>query len=285
LNILYWTTSNPAPDFVGETRPGDDLYTDCVLALDADTGKLKWYFQFVPHDLYDFDANETPVLVDREESGAVRHLLVQANRNGFCYVLDRRDGKFLRATRFVERLNWAKDIDATGRPVLTGLIPTAKGTYICPGINGATNWFSPSYNPETRLFYVMALESCNLFLGKPEAFAKGETYYNTGTTIPPGEHSHKILLALSFDGKQLWRYPQAGRGDSWGGTLTTAGGLVFFGDDTESFEAVDAASGKPLWHFNTGQRMLASPMSYAVDGEQYVAISAGSDVFSFALPH
>ncbi len=285
LNLLYWTTSNPAPDFVGDSRPGDDLYTDCVLALNPDTGQLRWYFQFTPHDLYDYDANETPVLADIEENGTMRRLLVQANRNGFFYVLDRTNGKFLRATPFVEKLNWAQAVDASGRPVVSGRIPTAEGTLICPGIDGATNWFSPSYNPNSGLFYVMALESCNLFFANPQPFARGKTYYGTGTKLPPDEHARKILLALSvLDGKPAWRYPQVGQGRSWGGTLTTAGGLVFFGDDAGSFEAVDAGNGRSLWHFNAGQGVRASPMSYAVEGEQYVAVSAGSDVFSFALP-
>jgi alcohol dehydrogenase (cytochrome c) len=286
LNTLYWTTSNAAPDFVGDSRPGDDLYTSCVLALDPDSGKLKWYFQFTPHDLYDYDATETPVLVDTEENGTTRHLLVQADRNGFFYVLDRTNGKFLRAKPFVEKLNWAKVIDASGRPILTGRIPNAQGTYICPGITGATNWFSPSYNPETKLFYVMALEACDEYFAAPRRFTRGETFYNTGTKSPANEHWQKILLALSVsDGTPVWRYPQFGNGNSWGGTLTTAGGLVFFGDDAESFEAVDAKTGSPLWHFNTGQKFIASPMTYAVDGSQYVAIAAQSDIFVFALPH
>lgn len=286
LNLLYWTTSNAAPDYVGDTRPGDDLYTASVLALDLDTGKLKWYFQFTPHDLFDYDATETPVLIDAEENGAIRHLLAQADRNGFFYVLDRTNGKFLSATPFVEKLNWAKGIDSSGRPILTGLVPTPKGTRICPGVTGATNWFSPSYNPETKLFYVMALESCDEYFAIPRKFVRGETYYNTGTKRPPDEHSKKILLALSLaDGKPVWRYEQVGRGYSWGGTMTTAGGLVFFGDDSESFEAVDAATGRALWHFNTGQRFVASPMTYEVDGVQYVVTAAQSDIFAFTLPH
>jgi len=285
LNTLYWTTSNPAPDFAGDTRPGDDLYTDCVLALNPDTGELKWYFQFTPHDLYDYDANETPVLVDVEENGTTRRLLVQANRNGFFYVLDRTNGQFVRAAPFVEKLNWAKGIGPTGRPILSGRIPTAEGTEICPGIDGATNWFSPSYNPNHRLFYVMALENCNLFFANPRPFTQGKTYYGSGTKLPPDEHAKKILLALSVaDGKPAWRYPQIGHGRSWAGTLTTAGGLVFFGDDAGSFEAVDAETGRALWHFNAGQGVRASPMSYAVAGIQYVAVAAGGDVFSFALP-
>jgi alcohol dehydrogenase (cytochrome c) len=286
LNTLYWTTSNPAPDFAGDSRPGDDLYTDSVLAIDVDTGKLKWYFQFTPHDLYDYDANETPALVDILEKGVPRHLLLQANRNGFFYVLDRTNGKFLNAAPFMEKLNWAKSVDASGRPVLSGRIPTAEGTFICPGINGATNWFSPSYNPDTGLFYVLALENCNLFFSKFTPFARGETYYGTGTKLPPDEHAQKILLALSVpDGKLVWRYPLVGQGDSWAGTLTTAGGLVFFGDDSGSLQAVEATTGRALWHFNTGQTMHASPMTYAVDGVQFVAIAAGSNIFTFSLPH
>jgi alcohol dehydrogenase (cytochrome c) len=286
LNLLYWTTSNAAPDFAGDSRPGDNLYTACVLALNPETGELKWFFQFTPHDLYDYDATQTPVLVDVQEKGVTRRLLVQANRNGFLYVLDRTNGKFLKATPFVQKLNWATGVDASGRPVLSGRIPTVQGTYICPGIIGATNWFSPSYNPETGLLYVMALESCNLFFANPKPFTPGETYYGTGTKLPPDEYAQKTLLAYSVpEGKLVWRYPQVGRGDSWGGTLTTAGGLVFFGDDAGSLEAVEARTGRALWHFNTGQTMHASPMSYMVEGVQYVVVAAGSDVFSFSLPH
>ena len=286
LNLLYWTTSNAGPDFLADSRPGDNLYTACVLAIDPDTGKIKWYFQFTPHDLYDYDATETPVLIDTQENGTVKHLLVQANRNGFFYVLDRTNGKFLYATPFVKKLTWATGLDASGRPILSGKIPTPEGTYICPGIEGATNWFSPSYNPDTGLFYFLALEDCNTFFAKPRNFTPGETFYNTGTNHSSTEKSGKILLAFSLkEGKAVWRSPQVGAGKSWAGTLTTAAGLLFFGDDSESLEAVDVATGRPLWHFNTGQLMRASPMTYAVDGVQYVVIAAGSDVFSFSLPH
>jgi alcohol dehydrogenase (cytochrome c) len=285
LNTLYWGTSNPSPDFDGGPRPGDDLYTDCLLALDPDTGKLKWHFQFTPHDLFDYDATETAVLIDGVFQGEFRKLLVEANRNGFVYVLDRSNGKFLSATRFVEKLNWAKEIDAGGRPITSGVMPTAAGTRICPGMLGATNWFSPSYNPSTHLLYFMALESCEVYSLRPEPFAVGRTWYATGTKRIPGEPGQKILLAYNVDtGQIVWRYPQVGDGDSWAGTMTTAGGLVFFGDDAGSFEAVDARTGTPLWHFNTGQSLHASPMSYAVNGTQYVAIASGSDLFAFALP-
>jgi len=284
-NTVFWGTSNPAPDFDGEVRPGDDLYTDCVLALDADTGKLKWYFQFTPHDLYDYDAAETPVLVDAMWEGQPRKLLVEANRNGFLYVLDRTDGKFLSAVRFVEKLNWAKGIDEQGRPIRTGAQPTATGTRVCPGFIGATNWYSPSFNPSTKLLYFLASENCDIFLVSAEKFTPGQTYYSTGARRSPGDHSKKILLAFELGAnKPQWTYPQVGSGHSSGGTMTTAGGLVFFGDDSQSFEAVDGRTGAALWHFNTGQDIHASPMSYAVNGNQYVSIAAGSNVFSFGLP-
>jgi len=285
LNTIFWGTSNPAPDFDGGPRPGDDLYTDCLLALDPDTGNLKWYFQFTPHDLFDYDAVETPVLVDSTFRGQPRKLIVQANRNGFLYVLDRTNGTFLSARPFVEKLNWASAIDDKGRPIRTGLQPTAEGTRVCPGFVGATNWYSPSYNPQNSRFYFMALNTCNVFFLKPQEFKPGQTYYSTGTHRSKGDYNQKVLLAFALDDdKPAWHYAQAGEGRSAGGTMTTAGGLVFFGDDTQGFEAVDAQTGKPLWHFNTGQNITASPMTYAVNSKQYVAIAAGSDVFSFALP-
>jgi alcohol dehydrogenase (cytochrome c) len=284
-NTLFWGTSNPSPDFDGGVRPGDDLYTNCVLALDPDTGKLKWYFQFTPHDLFDYDATETPMLINATYQGEPRKLLVEANRNGFLYVLDRTNGKFLSATPFVNKLTWAKGIDAQGRPIRSGLEPSPGGTQICPGYGGATNWFAPSYNESTHFAYFFALEECQTYFLKPQKFAEGKTFYSTGVKRIPGETSQRILLAYNLDTQSLaWRYPQSGAAHSDGGTMTTAGGLVFFGDDAQSFEAVDARTGKPLWHFNTGQDFGASPMTYAVQDQQYVAVAAGSDIFSFALP-
>jgi alcohol dehydrogenase (cytochrome c) len=287
LNTLYWGTSNPSPDFSGETRPGDDLYTSSLIALDPDTGKLKWHFQFTPHDLYDYDANETAVLVDADYKGKPRKLILEANRNGFVYVLDRTTGEFLSASRFVENLNWAKGIDEKGRPILDekSAKPTPDGSLVCPGFSGATNWFSPSYNPAERSLYFLAFEACSVYSSGEQKFKEGETYYGTGVRHAPGQHGQKILLAYDLDAATFrWRYPQTGGRGAAAGTMTTASGLVFFGDTAESFEAVDAKTGKPLWHFNTGQFLHASPMSYAVNGKQYVAIAAGSDVFSFALP-
>jgi alcohol dehydrogenase (cytochrome c) len=287
LNTIFWGTSNPAPDFEGSVRPGDDLYTDCVLALDPDTGKLKWFFQFTPHDLFDYDSVETPMLIDAEFKGENHKLLVEANRNGYIYALDRTNGKFLFAGPFVDKLNWAKGIDAQGRPIRTGVKPTPGGTRICPGFSGATNWFSPSYSESSHLVYFMALEECETFFSKPipQTFKEGETYYSTGVKRIDSEASQKVLIAYNLNaGTFAWKYPQIGHGHSSGGTMATAGGLVFFGDDADSFEAIDARSGKPLWHFNTGQDASGSPMSYAVAGKQHVAFAAGSDVFSFALP-
>jgi alcohol dehydrogenase (cytochrome c) len=285
LNTLYWGTSNPCPDFDGDPRPGDDLYTDSVLALDPDSGKLKWYFQFTPHDLFDYDATETPVLIDTVYGGQPRKLLAEANRNGFFYVLDRTDGKFLSAVPFAEKLNWAKGIDKQGRPMRTEVMPTADGMRVCPGFSGATNWYAPSFNPETHLFYFLASENCNVYFKQAEKFEEGKAFYSTGVKRSPGDDRQRILLAFNLESdKPIWRFVQAGAGHSFAGTMTTKGGLVFFGDDAQSFEAVDAETGAPLWHFNTGQNFHASPMSYAVNGAQYVAVASGSDIFSFALP-
>ncbi|WP_252263872.1 pyrroloquinoline quinone-dependent dehydrogenase [Paracidobacterium acidisoli] len=285
LNTLYWGTGNAAPDYDGTGRPGDDLYTACVLGLDPDTGAIKWYFQFTPHDLYDFDGVETPVLVDRIYDGQPRKLLMEANRNGFFYILDRTNGKFLSATRFAEKLNWAKGIDPQGRPIYTDVKPTAEGTLVCPGEVGASNWYSPAYNPGTQLFYFLALDECSVNSSKPQEFEEGKEFYATGGRRDPNAKGKKRLMAFDASTHSFaWIYPQVGNAQSWGGVMTTAAGLVFFADDANSFEAVDARTGKSLWHFNTGQPQHASPMSYAVNGKQYVAIAAGDDLFTFALP-
>jgi alcohol dehydrogenase (cytochrome c) len=285
LNTIYWGSSNPAPDFEGDVRPGNDLYTDCLLALDPDTGKLKWYFQFTPHDVFDYDAVETPMLIDAFYRNAPRKLIVQANRNGYIYVLDRGTGKFLSATPFVEKLNWATGVTPEGKPIRTSVQPSAEGTRVCPGYAGATNWFAPSYSEATHSVYFMALEECETYFFKSEPFHEGQGYYSTGVKRIPGETSQKVLVAFNLDTDSIaWKYPQTGNARSSSGAMTTAGGLVFFGDDAGSLEAIEAQTGRPLWHFSTGQEISASPMSYAANGKQYVAIAAGSDVFTFALP-
>jgi alcohol dehydrogenase (cytochrome c) len=285
LNTIYWGTSNPSPDFEGTVRPGDDLYSDCLLALDPDTGKLRWYFQFTPHDVADYDATETPVLVDMNWKGAPRKLLFQANRNGFVYILDRTNGAFLSAKQFSLQQNWAKGIDEHGRPIRAELLPEVEGTRICPGFAGATNWFSPSYNETTHLFYFLTLEDCSVYSAKVEKFEEGREYYSTGVKHQPDENAEKVLVAYNPEKNIFaWRAPQVGNTHSFAGVMSTATGLVLFGDDANSFEAVDGETGKSLWHFNMGQSPHASPMSYAVDGKQYFAIAAGNDLFAFTLP-
>ena len=284
-NTIYWSTGNPSPDFDGSVREGDNLYTNCVLALDPDTGKLKWHFQFTPHDLNDYDATETPVLVDRTYRGQPRKLLIQANRNGFIYVLDRVTGEFLQATQFAQTMNWAKGIDSKGRPIRTDLIPNAEGTRMCPSYAGGTNWYSPTYNEHTGMFYFVSLDDCSVFKAKTEDFEEGRAYYSTGAAHLPTEHNKKYLNAYDLaKHKFIWRYAQTGDTHSFAGAMSTATGLVAFGNDAEEFEVVDGISGRSLWHFNLGQHIHASPMSYAVDGVQYFAIAAGSDLFTFALP-
>jgi len=285
-NLIFWGTGNPGPDFYGGSRPGDNLYSDCVIALDADAGKLKWYFQFTPHDTHDWDAAEMPVLINTVFEGQPRKLLVQANRNGFFYVLDRINGQLLRATPFVKKLNWAKGILPNGRPeVIPDMEPTPAGKTVCPGVVGATNFFSPSFNPDTGLFYVMTLEECDLYMSLARPFGKDEDYAGTAADPIPSEPGRFILRAIDIqNGKVRWEVPMSGFDSAaWPGTLSTAGGVVFFADDAGYLSAADARSGKLLWHFYTGQVITASPMTYMVAGKQYVALASGTDIFSFAL--
>jgi len=284
LNTLYWGTGNPAPDYDGSVRPGDDLYTSCLLALDPDTGKLKWYFQFSPHNLYDYDAVQTPVLVNASFKGRPRKLIVTANRNGFLYILDRTNGHFLFAKQFAQQLNWATGIDENGRPISAGLIPDEKGVKVCPANGGATNWYSPSYNPATRMFYFRSYDDCAVFRARPTAFEPGAGFYATGARLSnePGKG-----YINAFDLEKLdfaWRDKQIGSYKGWGGVMSTASGLVAYGDDAQNFVVLNGRTGRPLWHFHVGQLIHASPMSYAVRGKQYFAVAAGSDVFAFALP-
>jgi alcohol dehydrogenase (cytochrome c) len=286
LNTLYWGTGNPTPDYDGSMRPGDDLYTSCLLALDPDTGKLKWYFQYSPHNLYDYDAEQTPVLVNANFKGQPRKLVVSASRNGYLYILDRINGKYLYSKQFVSNLNWASGIDENGRPISNDLIPDEKGVRVCPSASGGTNWYSPSYDPATRMFYFRSMESCSIFTSKPEPFQEGRTYYATGASRPPGENTRGFVNAFSLDKLDFaWRDPLIGPTFAWAGVMSTATGLVAYGDDAQNFVILDGHTGTPLWHFNVGQIIRSSPMSYAAKGRQYFAVAAGSgDVFAFALP-
>jgi alcohol dehydrogenase (cytochrome c) len=286
LDTLYWPTGNPGPDYNGDDRGGDNLYSDCMLALDAKTGKLKWYFQFTPHDVWDWDATETPLLVDANWQGQPRNLLIQANRNGFFYVFDRVNGKLLLAQPFVKNLNWATGIGPDGRPMLRpGLeLPTATGAKICPMQDGATNWNATSYNPATGLFFVQAQEGCSIVTKRPVEWEAGRGYLGGNARTATDEPRQKVLRAIDIQtGKLAWELPQVGRGDSYGGTLSTASGLVFFCEDSGMLQAVDAAHGNPLWQFQTNQVWRASPMTYQFDGQQYVAAASGQNIIAFGL--
>jgi len=284
--LVYWPTGNPCPDYNGDERKGDNLYSNSVVALDAKTGKLRWYFQFTPHDLHDWDAAETPMLVDAEFRGQPRKLLAQANRNGFFYVLDRETGEFLLGAPFIHKLTWASGLDVKGRPqVVSGSEPSVQGTKVCPSVIGATNWNSTAYNPATGLFYVLALESCNIYTKSSAWWEPGKSFYGGGTRRVPDETGEKFLRAIELQtGKIVWEVPQLAPGFGLSGVLTTAGGLVFFGDDSGAFAAVDAKTGKALWHFHTNEFWHSSPMTYAVDGRQYIGVSVGSNIIAFALP-
>jgi alcohol dehydrogenase (cytochrome c) len=294
LNLLYWPTGNPWPDFYGGDRPGDNLYTDSILALDADTGKLKWYFQVTPHDTHDWDANETPVLVDTEFQGRPRKLLIQADRNGYYYVLDRTDGQFLLATPFVHKLNWAKGVDSEGRPIVApDMDPSPAGTRVCPSVHGATNWWAPSLDPSLNLLYVVTLEQCEIFYSSAQKPIPVSGFRGTGHTdtqfvrgqSQPGDSGEFFLRALDVQtGKLAWEFPMPGPTTMWAGTVSTQGGLVFSADDEGDLVALDAKSGKDLWHFNTGSKLHASPITFAVDGKQYITIASGTNLFTFALP-
>ncbi len=287
LDTVYWPIGNPAKEYNGDERRGDNLYSDCVVALDAKTGKLKWYFQFTPHDLWDWDATETPVLVDANFQGAPRKLLVQANRNGFLYVLDRTNGKALLVKQFVRKLTWATGMTAEGRPIKApNQEPSVEGTFVCPSQDGATNFYSPSFNPGTGLFYFHAFESCSIYTKRDQAtWVPGQTYLGGVQRGAPGEVREHYLKAMDIStGKVVWELNQPGASQSWGGTLSTATGLVFFGEENGAMMAADAKTGKPLWRFETNTLWKASPMAYMFDGKEYVAAIAGGNVIAFGLP-
>ncbi|MBM3783034.1 MAG: PQQ-dependent dehydrogenase, methanol/ethanol family [Acidobacteria bacterium] len=281
-NTLYWTTGNPWPDYNGDVRKGDNLYTCSLIALDLNTGKMKWYFQFTPHDTHDWDAQSWPVLLDTEIDGKPRKAVLHANRNGFFYALDRETGEFLRATQLIDKVTWAKGIDAKGRPIeLPNAQPTPQGNWVCPSVKGATNWMGQSYNPGTGLLYVLTLEQCGMYFKSSQEPVPMKNFSGGGATEEGGQ---VILRALDpKTGKRTWEYPMTGVGRMWTGTVSTAGGVLFTGDDDGHFVALDAKSGRNLWHFNLGETLTASPVVYSIDGKQYVAIPSATAVFAFGL--
>jgi len=269
-DTLYWATGNPWPDSDDRERGGDNLYTNCVLALDPATGKLKWHYQFTPHDVRDWDANEPLVLVDADFQGKPRKLLLHANRNGFFYVFDRTTGERLVSTSFMHKVTWASGIGGDGRPIL---LPP--GNLNCP--EHATNWNGTSYSPVTRLYYVMASERCTVKLG-PGSWK---------SALPPEDPGQKYLRALNIEtGKIAWEVPQVGPidGKRVAGILGTAGGLLFYGDPSGYFVAADERNGKTLWRVPLNATIKTSPVTYTVDGKQYVTLAVGSNVMTFGLP-
>jgi PQQ-dependent dehydrogenase (methanol/ethanol family) len=277
--VLYVATGNPYPDTDGDARGGDNLYTDSDLALDAKTGKLLWHFQFTPHDLHDWDANQPIVLVDAPFHGKPRKLLLHANRNGFFYVLDRVTGRFLQASPLVKKLTWASGVGPDGRPIpLPNSDPTPAGVETCPAVRGATNWYSTAYDPATRLFYVMTVEDCTIYRKAHDG--------GYGRVNHPDDPPYKVLRAIDVDtGHFAWELPLIGNPEkNYSGVLSTGGGLVFFGESSGGIAAVDAATGKALWHYEANQPLKGSPMTYQVGGRQYVAIASGANILSFALP-
>ncbi len=283
-DTLFWPTGNPAKEYNGDDRKGDNLYTDCLLALDAKTGKLKWFYQFTPHDTSDWDATEIPVLVDANFQGQPRKLVLHADRNGFFYVLDRTNGKVLLAKQFLKEVTWASGIGADGRPVLTGQENTTAGTRVCPSQDGATNFYSPSYIPATGLFYFQTFEKCSVYTKGPDEWTPGKNYLGGVMRIEQTGHPEHILRAVDINtGAIRWELPESAGANGWGGTISTATGLVFFGEESGEFAAADASTGKLLWSFNGNQNWKASPMAYMFDGKEYLAVIAGGNVVAFAL--
>ncbi len=277
LDLIYLPTGNPGPlDFDGSNRPGDNLYTASLLAIDPDGPTLKWHFQFTPHDEHDWDANATPVLVDADWNGRPRKLVLQANRNAFFYVLDRETGEFLLGEPFAKQ-TWAEGLDANGRPILKdGVAPSRLGTLVCPDIHGGANWHPVSYSPLTELFYVSARDGC----GK---------YFKTGHSVDYELTSdvRQALRAIDIHtGRIAWEVPFLGEDNlqiNHSGSMVTGGGLVFFTSRVGRFIAADAESGEVLWNFNLGGSARSGPVSYALDGKQYVAVISKNVVFAFAL--
>jgi len=275
LNLLYWGTGNPNPVLAGDGRVGDNLYTCSIVALNPDSGKLAWYFQPSPHDVHDWDAVETPVLFDAEFNGKQRKLLAQASRNGFFFLLDRTTGQHLVTAPFIDQ-TWAKGIDSRGRPIAKpDAAPSPDGALVEPGSDGASNWMAPSFDPQTSLFYVTARRNFSIFYltatGKAEGWAGRDRNLWANST----------LRALDYHtGKVVWNH-EIGNGQSISGILTTAGHLLFSADNSGNLLALDPATGKTLWHLNAGGHLDASPMTYQLDGRQYLIFAV---LYAFALP-
>jgi len=280
LNLLYWGVGNPGPDYDGDAREGDNLFTGSVVALDATTGTLRWHFQFTPHDVHDWDANQIPVLADLTIAGRPRKVVMLANRNGFFYVLDRETGAFIRGSRFIDT-TWAKELDAAGKPrVLPDTAPTSEGTITCPDLFGATNFMSPSFDPSSKLFFVSARETCATFFRRPQEFKEGERFMS-GIQRMESRNFGALRAIDPLTGDMKWEYRHSL--PSWAGVLTTAGGVVFTGDNDGYVLAFDARTGARLWRHLMGAPIYAAPTTVMIGGRQVVFMPAGTTLTAFAL--
>ncbi|MDE0897461.1 MAG: PQQ-dependent dehydrogenase, methanol/ethanol family [Longimicrobiales bacterium] len=299
LNLTYWGVGNPGPDWNPGQRPGDNLYSDAVVALDADTGELKWHFQFTPNDGYDYDAVQVPLLVDTDWNGEARKLMLWANRNGYFYVLDRITGEFLSGTPFV-KVNWSSGLDDNGRPIPT---PQPEGMPTWPGNQGGTNWYPPAYSPRTGLFYFAAWEDYSTIYAPEESeYIPGRMYLGGGFSVntpAPGAPAigigrdtpintwtdavgHGTVMAMDpHTGEPVWKYDQFDVSDS--GMLTTESNLLFTGGREGHFHALDARTGELLWKTSLGGQIVMAPITFMVDGKQYVSVISGHALVTFGL--
>ncbi len=285
-NLTYWGIGNPGPDWDGDARLGDNLYSCSVVALDPDTGKLKWYYQFSPHNEFDWDSTQVPVLTDIEFKGKQRKVMLWANRNGMFYVLDRTTGEFLLGKPFV-KVNWATGFDEKGRPMrVPSVVPSKEGTLVYPGNQGGTNWYSPSFSPRTGLFYVSAWENSS------SVYVKGDEPRVRGRQVVSGpfprgaktqDDQYSAVRAIDpATGEKKWDY-RLSANSTEAGILTTASDVLFSGGRDGAFFALDARTGAELWKTSLGSSVTSGPMSYAVNGQQYVSVVSGNSLFTFAL--
>ncbi|NQV69035.1 MAG: PQQ-dependent dehydrogenase, methanol/ethanol family [Pseudohongiella sp.] len=301
LNLTYWGVGNPGPDWNAGQRPGDNLYSDSVIALDADTGELKWYFQFTPNDGYDYDSVQVPVLADINFRGTAKKVMMWANRNGYFYVLDRTNGQFLEGKPYV-KVNWSSGLDQNGRPIPT---PQPEGMPTYPGNQGGTNWYPPAYSPRTGLFYFSAWQDyATIYSAEESEYEPGRAFLGGGFSVlapAPGaptigigrtnpinnwtnEVGHASLKAMDPEtGEAVWSYDQFDVSDS--GMLTTASDLLFTGGREGYFHAIDARTGELIWTVNLGGQIVMAPVTYMVDGVQYVSVISGHALSTFALPN
>jgi alcohol dehydrogenase (cytochrome c) len=286
LNLAYFGTGNPGPDYHSESREGDNLYSDSIVALDADTGRLRWHYQFTPHDVHDWDATQVPVLADIPIGGQTRKVVMFANRNGFYYTLDRATGRLIVGKPFVTT-TWAKEIGTDGRPILLlGSIPDEKGQFACPDITGGTNFWPPAYDPGSRLFFVNAREVCATYYAWKPEFTPGERYTGGAAQRARDRNNPPYGALRAIDpatGERKWEFRYLNPSTS--GLMTTASGLIFTGDSEGNLLAIDSKGGKLLWRYQMGANLHGtSVITYMVDGRQHVLVPAGTTLTAWALP-